>query len=133
MRSRMPGYFGVEGAQLLRKIDVQGSLGGTDADGSVFQRSAGAQLFLRILDLHRRRCNAGIEQLSFRRQGNAAVGADEQHTIQLAFQPVHGVGDVGLIAAQHPRSLGKVLILCHIVEDLIIFPVHVHGAPSHFM
>ena len=28
--------------------------------------------------------------------------------VQLAFQPVHRVGDVGLVVAQHPRGLGKV-------------------------
>ena len=37
------------------------------------------------------------------------------------------MGDVGLVVAQHPRGLGKILILRHIIEDLVVFPVHIHG------
>ena len=32
-----------------------------------------------------------------------------------------------LVVAQHPRGLGKILILRHIIEDLVVFPVHIHG------
>ena len=53
--------------------------------------------FFFILDLNRRRCNAGVKQYTLRGKGNAAVAADEQHAIQLAFQPVQRVGDVGLV------------------------------------
>ena len=120
------GVLGVEVPQLFGEVDVQGRLGGADADGTVLQRGAGAQLLLGVLDLHRRRCNAGIEHLALRRQGHAPVGADEQHTVQLAFQPVHRVGDVGLVVAQHPRRLGEILVFCNIIEDLVVFPVHVH-------
>ena len=121
------GEIVVEGPQLLGKIDVQGRLGGADADGTVLQCGAGTQFLFGVLDLHRRRCDAGIEHLAFRGQGHAPVGADEQHAVQLAFQPVHRVGDVGLVVAQHPRGLGKILILRHIIEDLVVFPVYIHG------
>ena len=99
----------------------------------MFQRSAGAQLFLRILDLHRRRSDPGVEHLAFRCQGHTPVGADEQHAVQLAFQPVHRVGDIGLVVAQNPRGLGKVLILRHIIEDLVILPIHIHDMPASSM
>ena len=133
MRSRMPGVLGVESPQLFGKVDVQGRLGGADADGSVFQRGAGTQLFLGVLDLHRRRRDAGIEHLALRRQGHAPVGADEQHAVQLAFQPVHRVGDVGLVVAQHPRGLGKVLVFRYIIENFVVFPVHIHDASASSM
>ena len=126
------GIFGMEIPQLFGKINVERRLGGADADGSVLQRGTGAQLLLGILDLHRRRSNAGVEHLAFRCQGHTPVGADEQHAVQLAFQPVHRVGDVGLVVAQHPRGLGKVLILRHIIENLVILPIYIHdtSAPS---
>ena len=127
------GVLGVEGPQFFRKIDVQRGLGGTDADGTVFQRGAGAQFFLRILDLYRRRRDAGIEHRTLGRQGHAPVGADEQHAVQLAFQPVHGVGDVGLVVAQHPGGFGKILILRNIIEDFVVFPVHIHGSRPSFI
>ena len=59
--------LGMEGAQLFGQVDVQSGLGGADADGTVLQRGAGAQLFFCILDLYRRRCNAGVQQLPLRR------------------------------------------------------------------
>ena len=59
--------LGVESAQLFRQVDIQSGLGGADADGTVFQRGAGAQLLFGVLYLHRRRGNAGIQQLSLRR------------------------------------------------------------------
>ena len=124
------GIVGVKGTQFLREVDVQCGLSGADADGTVFQRGAGAQLFLGVLDLHGGGRNAGIEQFALRGQGHAPVGADEQHTVQLAFQPVHGVGDVGLVVAQHTGRLGEILIFCHIIEDLIVFPIHIHGSIS---
>ena len=127
------GIVRVEGAQLFCKVDVQRSFGSADADRTVFQRGAGAQLFFCILDLHRRRCNAGVKQFTLRGKGNAAVGADEQHAIQLAFQPVHRVGDVGLVVAQHPRGFGEILIFRDIIKDFVIFPVHIHGGVPSFM
>ena len=126
------GVLGVEGPQLLREVDVQGRLGGADADGAVLQGGGGAQLRLGILDLHRRRRNAGVEQLPLGREGHAPVGADEEHAVELAFQPVHGVGDVGLIVAQHPRRLGKVLVFGNVVKDFVVFPIHIHGRCSPF-
>ena len=59
--------------QLFGKINVERRLGGADADGSVLQRGTGAQLLLGILDLHRRRSDAGVEHLAFRCQGHTAV------------------------------------------------------------
>ena len=59
--------LGMEGAQLFGQVDVQSGLGGADADGTVLQRGAGAQLFFCILDLYCRRCNAGVQQLPLRR------------------------------------------------------------------
>ena len=127
------GILGVERPQLLGQIDVQRRLRRTDADGAMLEGSAGAQFFLRVLYLHRRRGDAGVEHLALRRQGDAPVGAGKEHTVQLAFQPVHRVGDVGLVVAQHPRRLGEILVFCNIIEDLVVFPVYVHEMSASFM
>ena len=102
------GIVRVEGAQLFCKVDVQRSFGSADADRTVFQRGAGAQLFFCILDLNRRRCNAGVKQFTLR-------------------------GDVGLVVAQHPRGFGEILIFRDIIKDFVIFPVHIHGGVPSFM
>ena len=127
------GILGVERPQLLSQIDVQRRLRRADADGAVLEGGAGAQLFLRVLYLHRRRGDAGVEHLALRRQGDAPVGAGKEHTVQLAFQPVHRVGDVGLVVAQHPRRFRKVLILRHIIENFVVFPIDVHGSLPSFI
>ena len=59
--------LGMESAQLFRQVDIQSGLCGADADGTVLQRGGGAQFLLGILDLHRRRGNAGIQQFALRR------------------------------------------------------------------
>ena len=59
--------LGMESAQLFRQVNVQSGLGGADADGTVLQRGGGAQFLLGVLYLHRRRGNAGIQQLPLRR------------------------------------------------------------------
>ena len=117
----------MERPQLFREIDVQGRFRGADADGPMLQGGTGAQLFLRVLDLHCRRGNTGVEQLPLWRQGDTPVGADEEHAVELTFQPVHGVGDVGLVVAQHTGRLGEILIFCYIVKDFVVFPIHIHG------
>ena len=111
------GVLRVERPQLLGQADVQRGLGGADADSAVFQRSAGAQFGLSVLDLHGGRRDAGVKGLPFRRQRHAPVGTDEQHAMQLVLEFVHGVGDVRLVIAQHPRRPGKVLIFGDIIKN----------------
>ena len=120
----------MEGAQLVGEIDVQRRLRCADADTAVLQSGTGTQLLLGLLDLDGSGGNAGIEQFSLRRQRYAPVAADKQHAAQLLLQPVHGVGHIGLVAAQHPGRLGEILVLGHIVEDLIVVPRHIHRDPS---
>ena len=125
------GVLGVKAPQPLRQVDVQRGLGGADADRAVGKAGTGAQLLLGILDLHGGGGDAGVKVLALRRQRDAPIGADEQHAMQLVFQLVHHVGDVGLVAAQHAGSLGKVLVLGHVVKDFVVVPIHVHdGVPS---
>ena len=89
-------------------------------------------VLLYLLDLHGGGRNARIERFTLGCQRNAAVRADKKHAVQLIFQFVHHVGDIGLVVAQHPCRLGKVLIFGDVVKNFVVFPIHVHRcAPVH--
>ena len=75
---------------------------------------------------------AAVKPLAFRGQRDAMVGTDEQLAAQILLQVVHAAGNVGLVIAQHPRRAGKVLVFCHIVKDLVVFPVYIHGCSAFF-
>ena len=120
------GVLGVELPQALGEVDIQRRFSGADADGTVLKGGAGAQLLFGVLDLHGGGRNARIERFTLGCQRNAAVRADKKHAVQLIFQFVHHVGDIGLVVAQHPRRLGEVLVFGDVIKNFVVFPIHVH-------
>ena len=66
-------------------------------------------------------------------QSEIAWSCDGEEEAERPDGPVHRVGDVGLVVAQHPRGFGEILIFRDIIKDFVIFPVHIHGGVPSFM
>ena len=77
--------------------------------------------------------NVGVQLLPLRRQPRAPVGADEQLAAQRRFQVLDGPRNVGLVAAQDFRRLGKALISGRVVKNPIAVIADIHVVHHIFL
>ena len=87
------GLGAVKSGKPIQQEQMQGGFAGGNGDAAGFQTAIPADLALTQPQLLKRSGSPPIKPQPFRRQGNAAVGADEELAAQVLLQIVHAAGD----------------------------------------
>ena len=110
----------VESGKPFQQDQMQSGFAGGNGDAAGFQTAIPADLVLTQPQLLKRSGSPPIKPQPLRRQGNTAVGADEELAAQALLQIVHAAGDIGLVITQYLRSSCKAFALGDIVKNAVI-------------
>ena len=110
----------MESTQPFQQKQIQCGLTRTDGNNSLLHANLSVEFFFTKANLFDSSRDMVIKPFSFRGQGNAAVGTDEQLAAEFMFKNVHAPCDIGLVVIECFSSTGKAGILGNGVKNPVI-------------